>query len=127
MVYFGLVSLYSSQIFNCGSITKSGKPQAVIVWVIELIYLVILIWIRPFMDKRTNAFNITIGVINFINALFSCFLKCFQTTKCRVISYGGGVFHMNAVFALFYYYSPLLHVFLHCCTRTQIQIPTNER
>ena len=100
MVYFGLVSLYSSQIFNCGSITKSGKPQAVIVWVIELIYLVILIWIRPFMDKRTNAFNITIGVINFINALFSCFLKCFQTTKCRVISYGGGVFHIECSICL---------------------------
>ena len=60
---------------------KSGKPQAVIVWVIELIYLVILIWIRPFMDKRTNAFNITIGVINFINALFFMFSQMFSNNQ----------------------------------------------
>lgn len=81
---------------------KSGKPQAVIVWVIELIYLVILIWIRPFMDKRTNAFNITIGVINFINALFFMFFSNVFKQPNVVSSVMAVVyFILNAVFALF--------------------------
>ena len=39
---------------------------------------------------------------------FHVFLKCFQTTKCRVISYGGGVFHIECsiclVFIIIHHY-----------------------
>lgn len=79
-----------------------GKPQSVIIWVIELIHLVVVCWIRPFMDKRTNAFNITISVINFINALFFMFFSSVFGQPNVVSSVMAVVyFVLNAVFALF--------------------------
>lgn len=79
-----------------------GKPQSVIIWVIELIHMVVLCWIRPFMDKRTNAFNITISVINFINALFFMFFSSVFGQPNVVSSVMAVVyFVLNAVFALF--------------------------
>ncbi|KAL6454238.1 FLC2 Flavin carrier protein 2 [Candida maltosa Xu316] len=96
LTYIVLKSLFVAVLQN------HGMPQAVIVWCIELIYLVILIWIRPFMDKRTNAFNITIGVINFINALFFMFFSNVFKQPNVVSSIMAVVyFILNAVFALF--------------------------
>ncbi|KAI5958845.1 FLC2 [Candida theae] len=81
---------------------KHGKPQSVIVWAIELIHLVVVSWIRPFMDKRTNAFNITISVFNFINALFFMFFSSVFGQPNVVSSVMAVVyFVLNAVFALF--------------------------
>lgn len=96
LVYIFLKSLFVAVL------QKHGMPQAVIVWVIELIYMVIVIWIRPFMDKRTNAFNITISVINFINALFFMFFSNVFRQPNVVSSVMAVVyFILNAVFALF--------------------------
>ncbi|KAL1573762.1 TRP_N domain-containing protein [Candida albicans] len=79
-----------------------GKPQSVIVWAIELIHLVVLIWIRPFMDKRTNVFNIIISIMNFINALFFMFFSDVFGQPSVVSSMMAVVyFILNAVFALF--------------------------
>ena len=79
-----------------------GKPQAVIIWAIELIHMVVLCWIRPFMDKRTNAFNIVISVFNFINALFFMFFSSVFGQPNVVSSVMAVVyFVLNAVFALF--------------------------
>ncbi|KAI3405943.2 FLC2 [Candida oxycetoniae] len=79
-----------------------GKPQSLIVWIIELIYMVVLCWIRPFMDKRTNAFNIVISVINFINALFFVFFSMVFGQPSVVSSVMAVVFFiLNAVLALF--------------------------
>lgn len=79
-----------------------GKPQSVIVFGIELIYCIIICWIRPFMDKRTNAFNITISIINAINALFFMFFSYIFKQPHIVSSVMAVVyFVLNAVFALF--------------------------
>lgn len=79
-----------------------GKVQAVIVFVIELVYCVVLCWIRPYMDKRTNAFNITISVISTINALFFMFFSYVFHQPQVVASVMAIVyFVLNAVFALF--------------------------
>lgn len=79
-----------------------GKVQSVIVFVIELAYLVALCWLRPFMDKRTNAFNITIAVISTINALFFMFFSYIFNQPQVVGSIMGIVyFILNAIFALF--------------------------
>lgn len=79
-----------------------GKAQGVIIFAIELIYCVIICWIRPFMDKRTNAFNITIAVINTINALFFMFFSyIFQEPHIVASIMGIVYFVLNAVFALF--------------------------
>ncbi|KAI5962458.1 FLC2 [Candida pseudojiufengensis] len=102
--WFILVSLFYIFIKSLlvAVLQKHGKPQSVIIWAIELIYLIILCWIRPFMDKRTNAFNITISVINFINALFFMFFSAVFGQPNVVSSVMAVVyFVLNAVFALF--------------------------
>lgn len=47
-----------------------GTTQAVALVLIEFVYLIIIGFMRPFMDKRTNIFNIAICSINFINVIF---------------------------------------------------------
>jgi hypothetical protein len=49
---------------------KSGTVQAFALLFIELIYLVAVSMMRPWMDKRTNIFNISICAINFLNVIF---------------------------------------------------------
>ncbi|KAK5120639.1 hypothetical protein LTR85_005997 [Meristemomyces frigidus] len=49
---------------------KSGTVQAIALVVIEAVFLIIVCVMRPYMDKKTNAFNIAICVINFISAIF---------------------------------------------------------
>ncbi|EGV63787.1 hypothetical protein CANTEDRAFT_104863 [Yamadazyma tenuis ATCC 10573] len=79
-----------------------GEVQSVIIFAIELIYFVGLCYFRPFMDKRTNAFNIVIAVINTINALFFMFFSYIFGQPQIVASVMGIVyFILNAVFALF--------------------------
>ncbi|CAK7227038.1 Putative flavin carrier protein 3 [Sporothrix eucalyptigena] len=48
---------------------KSGTAQAIGLMIIEAAALIGAIWLRPWMDKSTNSFNITICVVNFINAV----------------------------------------------------------
>ncbi|KAK3112084.1 putative flavin carrier protein 3 [Teratosphaeriaceae sp. CCFEE 6253] len=47
-----------------------GTVQAIALVVIEAVYLITICVLRPYMDKKTNAFNISITVINFISAIF---------------------------------------------------------
>jgi hypothetical protein len=49
---------------------KSGTLQAIALVIIEAIFLIVVCVLRPYMDKKTNAFNIAICVINFISAIF---------------------------------------------------------
>ncbi|KAH3684857.1 hypothetical protein WICPIJ_004160 [Wickerhamomyces pijperi] len=53
----------------------SGKAQAVCVFAIELFYFVGLCWYRPYMDTRTNVFNILIHLVNFFNSLMFLFFS----------------------------------------------------
>lgn len=48
----------------------SGVAQAVGLVIIEAIYLILVSILTPYMDKKTNAFMISICVINFISAVF---------------------------------------------------------
>lgn len=81
---------------------EHGRIQAVIVFAAELIYCVTVCWLRPYMDKRTNAFNITISVVNTINALFFMFFSYVFNQPQVVASVMAVVyFILNAVFALF--------------------------
>jgi len=48
----------------------SGIVQAIALVIIEAVFLIIVCVLRPYMDKKTNAFNIAIVVINFISAIF---------------------------------------------------------
>lgn len=98
---FTLIYVFLKSLF-VAVLQTHGKAQSLIVFVIELVYLVAVCVFRPFMDKRTNAFNITIAVINTINALFFVFFSYVFKQPQIVASVMAVVyFIMNAVFALF--------------------------
>lgn len=79
-----------------------GKAQAMIIFVIELAYFVALCLVRPYLDKRTNTFNIAIHLVNLINALFFLFFSNIFRQAAVVSSVMAIVlFVLNAVFALF--------------------------
>lgn len=52
---------------------SSGRTQAIAIVVLELSLLVAVCIIRPYMDKRTNGYNIAICVVNVISAIFLLF------------------------------------------------------
>ncbi|QLL34131.1 hypothetical protein HG536_0F04570 [Torulaspora globosa] len=79
-----------------------GKAQAMIIFVIELAYFVCLCWKRPYLDKRTNIFNIAIHLVNLINSLFFLFFSNLFKQPAVVSSVMAVIlFVLNAVFALF--------------------------
>ncbi|CAI4233805.1 ASN_HP2_G0000090.mRNA.1.CDS.1 [Saccharomyces cerevisiae] len=81
---------------------NQGKAQAMIIFVIELAYFVCLCWIRPYLDKRTNVFNIAIHLVNLINAFFFLFFSNLFKQPAVVSSVMAVIlFVLNAVFALF--------------------------
>ena len=49
---------------------SNGSVQAIAFVIIEAVFLIIVCVLRPYMDKKTNFFNIAICVINFISAIF---------------------------------------------------------
>lgn len=51
-------------------VQSNGAVQAVALVIIEAFWLIIVCVLRPYMDKKTNAFNIAICVINFLSAIF---------------------------------------------------------
>jgi len=48
----------------------SGTGQAIALVIIEAGFLIGVSILRPWMDKKTNAFNISIAAINFVNVIF---------------------------------------------------------
>lgn len=102
--YFILVSLvyiFTKALF-IAALQSHGKVQSVIVFAIELFHCIAVCYIRPFMDKRTNAFNISIAVVNTINALFFMFFSYIFRQPHVVASVMAVVyFVLNAAFALF--------------------------
>lgn len=49
---------------------KAAVTQAVGLVIVEAVMLIGLSVLRPFMDKKTNVFNISIAAINFLNVVF---------------------------------------------------------
>jgi len=61
----------------------SGTVQAIGLVIVEAVYLVVLSVMRPYMDKKTNGFNIAITVINFVSAIFLLvFTNIFNQPVC---------------------------------------------
>ncbi|CAK4033298.1 Flavin carrier 2 [Lecanosticta acicola] len=53
-----------------GVAQSSAVTQAIALVIIEAIFLIAVCVMRPYMDKKTNGFNIAICVINFVSAIF---------------------------------------------------------
>lgn len=47
-----------------------GTVQAIGLVIIEAVFLIGVSILRPWMDKKTNGFNIAIAAINFLNVIF---------------------------------------------------------
>lgn len=79
----------------------SGNTQAIALVVIEAAYLVTICILVPYMDKKTNSFNISIMVVNFINAIFLLIFTGLFGQPGIVTGVIGVIFFiMNAAFAL---------------------------
>ena len=66
-----------------GLAQRSGTAQAFALLLIELVLLVGVCYLRPWMDKKTNGFNIAISVINFLSAFFLLmFTQVFKQPVC---------------------------------------------
>jgi hypothetical protein len=80
---------------------NSGTTQAIGLLLIEALALIGASVIRPWMDKSTNTFNISICVINFVNSIFLLFFTDVFDLPGLVIGVMGVIFFIaNAAFSL---------------------------
>lgn len=65
---------------------SSGVAQAVGLVIVEAVFLIGVSILRPWMDKKTNAFNIAIAAINMLNVIFLLvFTSVFNQPVSRLI------------------------------------------
>ncbi|KAK9358730.1 hypothetical protein V1504DRAFT_460079 [Lipomyces starkeyi] len=80
---------------------SAGTMQGIVLMVIEFFYLLLISIVKPYMDRRTNIFNITIQSVNFLNAILFFFFTGVTKVPSIVIGVMGVVFFvLNAAFAL---------------------------
>ncbi|KAL9600514.1 MAG: hypothetical protein Q9219_003165 [cf. Caloplaca sp. 3 TL-2023] len=79
----------------------SGIAQAVGLVIIEAVFVIGVSILRPWMDKKTNIFNISIAAINFLNVIFLLvFTSVFNQPGIVTGVMGVVYFGINAVFAI---------------------------
>ncbi|KAI1466955.1 TRP-domain-containing protein [Daldinia caldariorum] len=80
---------------------NSGIVQAIAFLIIEAAALISSAVLRPWMDKKTNSFNIAIAVVNFLNAIFLLiFTKVFDQPGLVTGVVGVVLWILNAVCTL---------------------------
>ena len=80
---------------------QNSTAQAVGFVVIETIALAAASILRPWMDKRTNSFNIAICVVNFLNSILLLFFSNIFNAPTMAVGVAGVIFFvLNAVFSL---------------------------
>lgn len=78
-----------------------GVAQSIVVLVIETAYLAAVVYLRPWLDRRTNIVNIAIAVVNFLNAILVVIFSGVTGAPNMVPGVLGVVFFItNAIFAL---------------------------
>ncbi|TIA38966.1 TRP-domain-containing protein [Aureobasidium pullulans] len=79
----------------------SGTLQAIAFLIIEAVFFIIVCVLTPYMDKKTNAFNIAICFFNFLNSIFLLFFTGIFSLPGLVNGVLGVVFFVfNAIFSL---------------------------
>ncbi|KAI9744298.1 MAG: hypothetical protein M1818_002450 [Claussenomyces sp. TS43310] len=80
---------------------NSGTTQGIALVLIEAFALIGASVVRPWMDKSTNAFNISICAVNFVNAIFLLvFTNVFDQPRLMTGIMGVVFFIYNAAFSL---------------------------
>lgn len=83
-----------------GLVQKNGTVQAIALLLIEAGLLIGVSVLRPYMDKKTNAFNIAIAAVNFVGAVFLIFFtEVFGQPKIVTGVMGVVFFFYNAIFS----------------------------
>jgi hypothetical protein len=79
----------------------NGTAQAIALVLIEAAFLIAVSVLRPYMDKKTNGFNIAIAAVNFVSAIFLLVFTNIFNQPGIVTGVMGVIFFVyNAVFAL---------------------------
>ncbi|CAM1503727.1 Fc.00g013180.m01.CDS01 [Cosmosporella sp. VM-42] len=79
----------------------NGVLQAIALIIIEVAALIAISILRPWMDKKTNSFNIAISVFNFLNAIFLLIItNVFKAPNMAASITGIVLFIANAAFSL---------------------------
>ncbi|GMF57187.1 unnamed protein product [[Candida] boidinii] len=79
----------------------SGKTQALVIFILDLAFLIYLIIEKPYLNKVVNILNISISVITTINSFFFLFFSNLFGQPRRVSSVFGLIFFfMNAIFTV---------------------------
>jgi hypothetical protein len=80
---------------------NSGTLQAIALVIIEATFLITISIMRPYMDKKTNGFNISIASINLFNVILLLFFTGIFNLPALAIGIMGVLFFIvNAIFAL---------------------------
>ncbi|CAK7564682.1 MAG: Putative flavin carrier protein 3 [Sporothrix epigloea] len=109
----------------------NGVVQAIAFILLEALMLIAASVLRPWMDKKTNAYNIAICVFNFINAIFLLiFTDVFGLPDLVTGIVGVVLWIMNAVFALVLLIMLIvttIQVLLHKNPDTRYQFMADDR
>ncbi|KAH3686060.1 hypothetical protein WICPIJ_002979 [Wickerhamomyces pijperi] len=79
----------------------SGKTQAIVIWVVDMVYLGLLFHYKPYLNTPTNVIAIAIQFVITINSFFFTFFSNIYGQPAAVGSIMGWVFFiLNAAFSL---------------------------
>ncbi|KAK9452372.1 uncharacterized protein V1518DRAFT_64562 [Limtongia smithiae] len=80
---------------------SASTMQGIVLMCVEILFLVLLIAVKPYMDRRTNIFNIIIQSVNVVNSILFFFFTGVTKVPSLAIGVMGVVFFvLNAAFAL---------------------------
>jgi hypothetical protein len=79
----------------------SGKTQAVVFWIIDMVYLGLLIHYKPYLNTPTNVLNILIQLVTTINSfIFTFFANLYHQPAAGASILAWVFFILNAAFSL---------------------------
>ncbi|KAH3680334.1 hypothetical protein WICMUC_000401 [Wickerhamomyces mucosus] len=86
--------------FFIGLAQSSGKTQAIVIWIVDMVYLGLLIHFWPYLNSPTNWVNVAIQVVTTINSFLFTFFSNIFGQPAAVGSIMGWVFFLlNAAFS----------------------------
>lgn len=84
-----------------GLAQSSGKTQAMALWIIDMVYLGVIIHFMPYLDRLTNILSIFIQVVVTLNSFFFTFFSNIYNQQATVAPVMGIVFFiLNAAVSL---------------------------
>lgn len=84
-----------------GFAQSSGQTQALMMFILDLIYFVAIIYFQPYLDRPTNIINIIISTVTLINSFLFLFFSDLFNQSYKVSAVMGWIFFvLNAAFSL---------------------------